>query len=49
MKRLFYLSASCLFAGLLVFGSAFSQEPVKKDEAAVSKGSIVEDRAVNRC
>ncbi|MCX7420754.1 MAG: tetratricopeptide repeat protein [Planctomycetia bacterium] len=48
MKRLLCLSASCLFAGLLVFGSAFSQEPVKKDEAAVSKGSIVEDRAAKK-
>ena len=48
MKRLFCLSASCIFAGLLMLSSAVSQEPAKKDETAVSKGSIVEDRAAKK-
>ena len=35
--------------GALSFGFvAFSQEAAKKDEAAVSKGSIVEDRAAKK-
>ncbi len=48
MKRLFCLSASCIFAGLLMLSSAVSQEPAKKDETGVSKGSIVEDRAAKK-
>jgi len=48
VKRLFCLSASCIFAGLLMLSSAVSQEPAKKDETAVSKGSIVEDRAAKK-
>lgn len=48
MKRLFCLSVSCIFAGLLMLSSAVSQEPTKKDEAGVSKGSIVEDRAAKK-
>lgn len=48
MKRLFCLSVSCIFSGLLIFGTAVSQEPAKKDDAGVSKGSIVEDRAAKK-
>ena len=48
MKCVFCLSASCLIAGLLMLGSATSQDAAKKDEAAVSKGSIVEDRAAKK-
>ncbi len=48
MKRVLCLSVSCLFAGWLMLDSAVSQEAAKKDEAAVSKGSIVEDRAAKK-
>ena len=48
MKRAFCFGACCLFAGLLVIGSALSQEAAKKEDGSALKGSIVEDRAAKK-